>query len=65
MKNNDVIMLQDCLKWLDLFPKTQISTGYFGGITRDSVKKFQTQHNIEPVLGYVGILTRTKLNELF
>ena len=64
-QDNDVVMLQDCLKWLNLFPKTQISTGYFGGITRDSVKKFQTQYNIEPILGYVGEKTRAKLNEIF
>ena len=65
LKNNDVIMLQDALKWLDLFPKTQISTGFFGGITRDSVKKFQIKYGIEPVEGYVGKITRARLNEIF
>jgi len=65
IQNKDVIMLQDCLKFLDLFPRTQISTGFFGGITRDSVKKFQIKFGIEPVLGYVGPITRKKLNELF
>ena len=64
-RNNDVIMLQDCLKWLDMFPKTQTSTGYFGGITRESVKKFQSQYGIEPVLGYFGPKTRQKMNEIF
>jgi len=65
MVNEDVRILQDCLKWLDFFPKTQVSTGRFGGITRSAVKKFQTHYGIQPVLGFVGKLTRAKLNELF
>jgi len=64
MRNNDVKILQDCLKWLDLFPRTQVSTGVFGGITRNSVKKFQTQNDI-PATGFVGRITRARLNEEF
>jgi len=49
-----------------LFPlATQNATNYFGGITRNAVKRFQAKFGIAPVEGFVGILTRTKLNELF
>ena len=65
MRNNDVKILQDCLKYEELFPRTQESTGFYGGITLKAVKEFQKKYNIEPVSGYTGILTRTKLNELY
>jgi len=65
MKNNDIIVLQDILKYEELFPKTQISTGYFGGITRNAVQGFQRKYGIEPISGFVGILTRTKLNGMY
>lgn len=39
-------------------------TNYFGPLTRDSVIKFQKTYNIFPHAGYVGNLTRGKLNEM-
>jgi len=73
MKNNDVIALQDILKFEGLFPRTQISTGVFGGLTLRAVKDFQLKYAkeiLEPLgliqpTGYVGELTRKKLNEIF
>ena len=40
------------------------TTGYFGSITNSAVKRFQAQYGI-PQTGYVGPLTRAKLNELY
>ena len=70
IQNSEVAMLQRCLGYEKdndgyLFPLYQSPTGYFGGITRDAVKRFQSKYRIEPVEGYVGIKTRKKLNELF
>ena len=49
-----------------LFPlATQSATNYFGGITRQAVKRFQKKYNIEPVLGYCGPKTRSQLNKIF
>ena len=42
MKNNDVKKLQDELKKLNLYPKTMLSTGYYGKATDAGVKKYKT-----------------------
>jgi len=65
MKNADVIWLQRCLKYLGCFPQIIDCTGYFGQITLRAVILFQTSYGISPQSGYVGPLTRSKLNELF
>ena len=73
MTDPDIIALQDCLKYEGLFIKTQVSTGYFGGITRKAVVDFQQKY-VDDILkpeglsegtGFVGPATRKKLNELF
>ncbi|MCX6736954.1 MAG: peptidoglycan-binding domain-containing protein [Candidatus Parcubacteria bacterium] len=38
------------------------NTGYFGALTLKAVKAYQTTSGISPVSGYVGSLTRAKLN---
>lgn len=70
MRNNDVVHLQDRLKYEETFPKTQTSTGYFGGITRQAVKDYQCKENIvctgdEYTTGWgrVGPQTRGVLNK--
>jgi peptidoglycan hydrolase-like protein with peptidoglycan-binding domain len=65
LNNDDVVALQDCLKWLGCMTKTQKSTGYFGPVTLVAVKIFQQRYGINPVNGRVGPLTKGKLNELF
>jgi len=72
MKNNDVIMLQNCLKYEELFPVNQISTGYYGNITAKAVYQFQIkyqvafQEELDALQGRrVGPATRNKLNQLF
>lgn len=39
-------------------------TGYFGNLTRVAVIKFQRAYSISPAIGFVGPLTRTRLNQL-
>lgn len=70
MKNSEVAMLQRCLGYEHdsngyMFPLYQSPTGYFGGLTQKAVERFQSKYGIEPPVGYCGIKTRTKLNELF
>lgn len=38
-------------------------TGYFGGLTRAAVVKFQIANNVTPAVGYFGSLSRAKLNQ--
>lgn len=54
MMNSDVIQLQKRLGLIHI-------TGYFGPLTKATVIYYQTTHGI-PNTGYVGILTRTSLN---
>ena len=61
MNNNDVLELQKRLAAEGFF--TVDPTGYFGQVTLKAVKQYQTAHNIKPVSGFVGILTRAELNK--
>ena len=56
MRGSEVRMLQNFLAGEGLFSET--ATGYFGPITRESVKQFQTANNITPISGLVGPQTR-------
>ena len=47
----------------DVYPEARV-TGYFGVLTTAAVKKFQAKYGISTT-GYVGPLTRAKLNQLF
>lgn len=71
-REDAVAKLQEALKYEGCFPIDIPCTGYFGGITREAVKKFQYKYNVasekelEEVDGMiVGPATRAKLNELF
>lgn len=68
-KNDEVAMLQRCLGYLVdgagyLFPLFQAPTGYFGGITREAVKRFQAMSNIA-ITGEVDGATLAQLNLIF
>ena len=43
---------------------TGVSTGYFGSLTKAAVIKLQTAEGISPAAGYVGPITRAKLNSM-
>lgn len=64
MKDPDVEALQRCLASERCFLYPEF-TDYFGGYTLKAVKSFQAKYGIEPISGYVGLITRAKLNELF
>ena len=63
----DVLILQKALQYLGMFPIDTIinPTGNFQGITRTAVQLFQQAYGILPVTGYVGPLTRSRLNQIF
>ncbi len=67
----DVLSLQAALTLTGVYPpqgKTKNDcglTGFFGPCTRESVRLFQTQHNITPAEGFVGEQTRTQLHSLY
>jgi len=69
MIGNDVAQLQRCLGYLKdaqgfLFPLAQEPTGYYGGITRNAVKRYQTMKAL-PVTGNVDQQTIVALNSDF
>lgn len=57
--NNEVTLLQTKLHTLGFFNVTP--TGYFGGLTKQAVIAYQASQGL-PQTGYVGTLTRAKLN---
>ena len=63
-EGEDVRELQELLKCLGYFPADQAITGYFGPITEEAVKKFQSANDID-TFGYVGPLTRAALNDYY
>lgn len=64
LNNQEVYYLQEILKYEGVFPVNIESTGYFGALTQEAVKKFQSKYNL-PVTGYVGEKTRNILNKLY
>lgn len=70
-KGTDVMNLQ---KVLNMSADTRVSstgagspgmeTSTFGGLTRAAVIKFQLKYGITPAAGYVGAITRAKLNSM-
>lgn len=73
MKNDEIKILQDCLKYEGLFAKSVESTGYFGSMTKKAVIDFQEKYKdfvlvpagISHGTGYVASYTRKQLNALY
>lgn len=64
IKNSSVSTLQsDLSNDSSIYPE-KLVTGYFGSLTLRAVKRFQVKYGIIQT-GYVGPLTRAKLNELY
>ena len=64
MKNKDVEALQKILNLEGVYPENIVS-GYFGSLTKKAAIAFQKKYNISPAAGYVGALTRAKLNSFY
>lgn len=64
IKNDRVMALQKFLQKQGFFPAGISITNNFGKITKQAVQKFQAYYSIVPSAGYVGSLTRAKLNAL-
>ena len=63
LKNDpDVKILQEFLISRGLYAGP--TNGNFFALTKEAVKKFQQQENIEPAFGYFGLKTRTRANVL-
>lgn len=66
MKNNtDVRELQKVLQREGVLSLSIPADGAFGPITKTAVITFQKKYSINPPQGYVGPLTKAKLNELY
>lgn len=64
LKNDqDVKSLQEFLRDQSLYSGPV--NGNFFSLTREAVKKFQTQEKISPAVGYFGVKTRARANLLF
>lgn len=69
MNDEDIVVLQNILKYEGFYPVNISSTGYFGAITKTAVQKFQDKfiiaHAGDPGYGRVGPITRAKLNQIY
>jgi len=65
-RGEDVLQMQIALQSMGFFPINSIQkpTGYFGGITRNALKTFQSSLLV-PVTGIFDEPTREKFNEIF
>lgn len=70
--NDDVVALQDILKFEGLFPVNIESSGFYGAITAKAVDAFQRKHKVAPYYELdalqgkrVGEKTREVLNDLY
>lgn len=68
-KNDDNVMLQECLKYEGIFPSNVDSTGYYGNITARAVYEYQVKYKVAPLDELdllkgrlVGPATRAMLN---
>ena len=61
---DEVLKLQQILEDLGYFEYVHGPTGYFGGVTKDAVIKFQKAKNLSPYPGWIGPGTRKALNSL-
>lgn len=71
-RGEDIVALQNVLKYEGCFPKNIDSTGYYWSVTSDAVYKFQMKHKVADAAeldalkgNRVGAKTRAKLNELY
>lgn len=64
VKDPEVKILQDALKYFGCMDPSIESVESFGPKTREAIMLFQERYGIRPVAGYFGKITRAKINEL-
>lgn len=64
LNRDNTILIQNALKIEGFFPQEQTSTGFYGGITRGAVVKFQRKYNLLDD-GKVGRHTLAKMVSLY
>ena len=64
VSGNDVKSLQEFLANIPGVYPEKITSGYFGRLTTEAVKRFQAKYQIQAT-GFFGPLTRAKLNEFW
>lgn len=73
-QKNDVVQLQDILRYEGVFPANVQSTGYYGATTAKAVYNYQVKHNVAPLSelnsivpkgGRVGQKTLDSLNAIY
>ena len=60
--SNDVVIIQNKLKYLGFFPKTVDASGYFGNITKQSIKNYQKAKGL-PVNGQADQTTLMAISQ--
>lgn len=63
--DGSIMSAQKCWKWLGIFPANVPEIESFGNISRNACIKFQKLCNIQPQLGNLGEITKSKLYEMF
>ena len=63
MSGGDVSIMQQFLINIGSYPEALV-TGYFGGLTRSAVQRFQQEQNISPASGYFGPVTKKRMLNL-
>ena len=64
MQDNEVKSFSTSLGPRQDYLSEGLATGYYGPATRRAIIRFQKKYGIEPV-GFVGPLTKKKLNEIY
>lgn len=62
--DQNVVTLQDCLKYEGLFPANVASSGVYGAVTTKAVKDFQAKYGLA-ITGLISAETRAKLHALY
>jgi len=62
----NVVVLQGLMTELGfLNVPSGIAFGYYGGLTRDAVSRYQSSMNVSPAVGYFGPVTKTSMHSDF
>lgn len=63
--NGTIVSLQECLRWLGLFPTNVSYVEHIGPVTTAAVKAYQEKFGIKPAVGYFGPITQVDVRKRF